>query len=821
MKCIRHFASFAAVCLLAMSCTHDPGMSGGSGKTPGDDHSQVRFVIKAPAPVIPGTRLADPAFENSINNITVFLLKTVDDEFILSGIEMIEDFQSVGGNAMAFTMSLEVSETPTKLLFATNLLSSWTDMFNDPSYVEGIVSQQLPEEQVRTGLISPLSLATKGSADGMMVMSGDATLPTIDPNTTVNIEVPLIRAVARVDLQINLDADSKSFEPVNAAVYRAQNSFSSFPSEEALDPSDHSRVIAATVPTPATGLPYQFTLDPVDPATGLFATTYVSENVPPTTADGRLNEATCVVVGGYFNESSEITYYRVDFNSGEAGHPFGQILRNHKYIFDITKVTAPGFTTPDEAAVSVSNSMTIDVTTWDENVSQVNFVGTGDYAWLSTNSVELPYNQGSQQTFAIRSTLFFDWQLGNDGPPIPSDAPIPQSDANYTVTLAVANETTTYTDYVFTVEALSDNFDPGNDRESGVIITIPYGDEEVTMGVNITQEASIGASSRKINVLSITDEIGTMGVLLDNELPADDSELRELLTNESYFGPGGVVDFGGFTFDVFETGTIIATTSVSLEKFQRALLGADILVAPYNTNPPQGMVDLILEWLEDPRHVLFISCDTESSSNILLRQSLDDGLTWYPVSELGDENTILGLVGNLLGGAIKALIDLLESLGLPLASTVDTTVNGLMMADPGGTNLPFIQGPFGLADQTQRAHGSGLSGDYYSWDAIAQWAVPATNSPVIPLAVFEVTVSDPGVFLVRDPTTETEKTSMMMIGVNPEDRIVYLGESQMIDTYLDVNPVTGAGTLGTPGYNSISTLLCNIWAWAANTVMSE
>lgn len=65
-----------------------------------------------------------------------------------------------------------------------------------------------------------------------------------------------------------------------------------------------------------------------------------------TDAAAQLSDATCIVVGGYYDGASELSYYRIDFNPGVEGHPFGQVLRNHKYVFRIKKVTGTGGVMP-------------------------------------------------------------------------------------------------------------------------------------------------------------------------------------------------------------------------------------------------------------------------------------------------------------------------------------------------------------------------------------------------------------------------------------------------------------------------------------------
>lgn len=60
---------------------------------------------------------------------------------------------------------------------------------------------------------------------------------------------------------------------------------------------------------------------------------YVSEANSESDPEAQLTEATCIVVGGYYDGQTKPTYYRIDFNPGYAEHPFGQILRNQQIYF--------------------------------------------------------------------------------------------------------------------------------------------------------------------------------------------------------------------------------------------------------------------------------------------------------------------------------------------------------------------------------------------------------------------------------------------------------------------------------------------------------
>lgn len=72
-----------------------------------------------------------------------------------------------------------------------------------------------------------------------------------------------------------------------------------------------------------------------------------------------------LIVGGYYNKSSDLSYYRVDFiNDNSTGKM--NILRNHIYQFTITKVADAGYATAELAYNSVPKdiSFTADLAAW-------------------------------------------------------------------------------------------------------------------------------------------------------------------------------------------------------------------------------------------------------------------------------------------------------------------------------------------------------------------------------------------------------------------------------------------------------------------------
>lgn len=94
--------------------------------------------------------------------------------------------------------------------------------------------------------------------------------------------------------------------------------------------------------------------------------------IPEISNEGKnRDQRTCLVIGGSYKGGDE-TYYRVDFITRKDGEPEDKItkqldvLRNHRYRFNITKVAGPGTETPGEALKTEPVNLSCDVVVWDE-----------------------------------------------------------------------------------------------------------------------------------------------------------------------------------------------------------------------------------------------------------------------------------------------------------------------------------------------------------------------------------------------------------------------------------------------------------------------
>lgn len=107
----------------------------------------------------------------------------------------------------------------------------------------------------------------------------------------------------------------------------------------------------------------------------------------------------CLVVGGYFGtqnieSASPIeTFYRMDFAyyKPKTGlvDSYKNILRNHRYVFNINSISSPGFPDEEKALKSIPGNMEVEVLDWNEHQMDFNVQGNM-YFGLSNKKVVVP-----------------------------------------------------------------------------------------------------------------------------------------------------------------------------------------------------------------------------------------------------------------------------------------------------------------------------------------------------------------------------------------------------------------------------------------------
>lgn len=204
--------------------------------------------------------------------------------------------------------------------------------------------------------------------------------------------LPLLRALARVDIGIDLNDDGTLHVPTNVANFQ-MNTIRLFGSKkrgwmmpligsvsntgtataEALQPS--LRAYVESNGLNSTGYDAVGNVGGLDYSSFIPGERRVFNEIYIAESEAFPADSACFVIGGKFNpdpvgnptwDGLNTTYYRVDFRDVNQGGATAPVLRNHRYLFNIASVTGPGLPTVEEALKSIMLNMRVNVRAWNE-----------------------------------------------------------------------------------------------------------------------------------------------------------------------------------------------------------------------------------------------------------------------------------------------------------------------------------------------------------------------------------------------------------------------------------------------------------------------
>ena len=87
----------------------------------------------------------------------------------------------------------------------------------------------------------------------------------------------------------------------------------------------------------------------------------------------------CIVIGGYYQSSTVVSYYRIDFaiETTPGKRSYLPLLRNHRYVFNIIQVHGPGFSSAMDALASMATTGNVDydLVVWDATIHEMETQG--------------------------------------------------------------------------------------------------------------------------------------------------------------------------------------------------------------------------------------------------------------------------------------------------------------------------------------------------------------------------------------------------------------------------------------------------------------
>lgn len=315
------------------------------------------------------------AFENTINDIQVLVFKVRDDIEYFDYIA--PQNKSTLNGQQVITIALKPStekQEKYSLVVMANVgdIGNIVDKFN-PSFTT-------KEEALNefTFTVSKTQIERSWKEDNQTIylpMWGyrepSVITPEVDENGITQIldeEMQLLRSVARVDVGIKKEIEN--FELTDIHIFNCVNKGLVAPNKNAdlaeviytnLNNFQGIMVNNPSLPAEINRLPrvdftYIQSEETTDGVSLMKRTIYLPEAPKSTKNTPCASDATCLVVGGFYNQTTKKCYYRIDFATFENGKvnqetptTYWDLLRNHCYVVIINEVNGAGTATPEEA----------------------------------------------------------------------------------------------------------------------------------------------------------------------------------------------------------------------------------------------------------------------------------------------------------------------------------------------------------------------------------------------------------------------------------------------------------------------------------------
>lgn len=233
----------------------------------------------------------------------------------------------------------------------------------------------------------------------------------IQDNTTIT-DLKLLRMVAKMNVKIDPSISENSFALSSVSLYNYYSSGRIVPDAENLLSGSSSTVEKPTVIGTTTKGPIDYEGSSIVTNNSIINNIYTFESVVPKTAsEVNLSKVTTLVLGGKYNGSTEVSYYRVDIANGKT---YLDILRNHLYTINITKVKSAGYGTKEDAFNSRPINIEAEVVVWDEAaIGNIEFDGQ---FMLAVSQGKFDFTKSAYTTFSDDNTVSIKTDYkSNDG----------------------------------------------------------------------------------------------------------------------------------------------------------------------------------------------------------------------------------------------------------------------------------------------------------------------------------------------------------------------------------------------------------------------
>ncbi len=486
-----HLISGLLLALLTAGCVADRNVSDCVAE---GDEVDLEFALKVPA-LETSLRQLTAEQESQVNSVKVLVFNTQD----ATGQTLAEEDETFAYVAKMTTTNftpdqdgvthvvckLTATDKPMRIVCIANydvpetILSVGTAKKTILEHTQ--MTQIFDEEGWKTDGTQPIPMW--GESDAQPVNKGTrfnscAKLAYGNAGQNRNNEgvIHLVRALARIDVGVNFEdnpssetaAGSETFQIKSVRVYRyATSMYVAGTQATAFNFDGNRRNAVPHTPEGVTAAiddkPLVFTAKTDEDAKGYVRNIYIPEIENKDKAKG---ERICLVIGGDYNKSGKVTYYRVDFIKRETKSPNDiitkqlDILRNYRYRFNITKVAGPGTDTPEEALTTEPVNINWDVLVWDDaDIDKI--VYDGQY-YLSVSKDKFHFGKdATSESYTIRTNWPDGYQI---------------VDKNGKVWAKSTDEATTQNTWAYFTEPTGQTFEIDKDMTSTVNVLANAGD---------------------------------------------------------------------------------------------------------------------------------------------------------------------------------------------------------------------------------------------------------------------------------------------------------------------------------------------------------
>ncbi|NDV82364.1 BACON domain-containing protein [Bacteroides sp. 51] len=373
---MKRIAYWLLLCLLTAtfnSCIADEEEINPGG---GTDAQQVavRFRLETPRQVYPVTRAMSTDAENNVQRVDVLAFKVTG-----SSPNYTEKFAY-----HASTTTITDVGTSDKKEFTVKLLKGGTDLYRfvlltnlDDAVGDALahLSTNGDKEDIlkRTDLL--ITNTGKWSAEDSRLgtskpipMWGEtAPMQVTDAVESSGISnIKLIRMLTRLDVEVTTNDAKAKFKLATVHLYNRKTRGYIAPLAANWN-SSVNKVTAASVPADSDPTNDPLTiLGPLeynDASTADVAFINEIYTFEAAAAAGQASKATCIVVGGYYDNSPNLSYYRLDFLDNKV---YRDLYRNHYYKMNIIKVSGAGYDTSLKAFNSAPINMVAEILEWNQ-----------------------------------------------------------------------------------------------------------------------------------------------------------------------------------------------------------------------------------------------------------------------------------------------------------------------------------------------------------------------------------------------------------------------------------------------------------------------